>query len=135
VSSDPAAPAVVDSSGWLEYFADGPNAEVFAEPIERLEGLVVPVIVLYEVFKHVLQRRGEEAALRAIAHMRQGRTVEVDATLAVEAARLSATHRLPMADSLILASARHAAATLWTQDADFNGLEGVQYVPASTSRP
>lgn len=130
MSSEPAALGVVDSSGWLEYFAEGPNAESFAQPVEQVGALVVPVIVLYEVFKHVLLRRGEEAALRAVAHMRQGRVVEVDATLAVEAARLSATHRLPMADSLILATARRTGAVLWTQDADFEGIDGVNYIPA-----
>ncbi len=118
---------VVDSSGWLEYFADGPNADFFAAALEEPGGLVVPAVSLYEVFKRVLQQRSEDEALRAAAQMRQGRVVELDAALALSAARLSVEHRLPMADSMILATARQYDATLWTQDADFEGIEGVRY--------
>lgn len=120
---------VVDSSGWLEYFADGPNADFFAEPIEAVGALIVPVVSVYEVFKRVLQQRGEQAALDAVALMQQGRVSDLSAPLALSAARLSLNHRLPMADSLILATARHFDATLWTQDADFMGIEGVRYQP------
>lgn len=121
---------VVDSSGWLEYFADAPNAGFFSVAIENTEELIVPAISLFEVFKRVLQQRGEDHALQASAAMQQGRMVNLDAALAVEAARLSATLRLPMADSIILATARAHGATLWTQDADFRGLAEVQYVEA-----
>lgn len=121
---------VVDSSGWLEYFADAPNAEFFSAAIENTEELIVPAISLFEVFKRVLQQRGEDHALQASAAMQQGRIVDLDAALAVEAARLSATLKLPMADSMILATARAHGATLWTQDADFRGLAEVQYVEA-----
>jgi predicted nucleic acid-binding protein len=120
---------VVDSSGWLEYFADGPNAQNFAVPIQATEDLIVPTLSLFEVFKRVLVQRDEEAALEAIALLRQGRVVGLDDALAIEAARLSVTHRLPMADSVILATARAYGATLWTQDADFDGIEGVHYFP------
>ena len=119
---------VVDSSGWLEYFADGPNAGFFAPAIEKPAGLVVPTISVYEVFKRVLQQRDHGAALQAVAVMRQGRVVELTETLAVSAARLSARHGLPMADSIMLATAQAADATLWTQDADFENLPGVRYV-------
>jgi len=119
---------LVDSSGWLEYFADGENAEFFAPAIEAVDELLVSTINLYEVFKRVLQQRGEGAALQAIAAMQAGQVVAVDGTLAIEAARISAEMKLPMADSLILATARAHNATLWTQDADFEGLEGVQYM-------
>lgn len=119
---------VVDSSGWLEYFADGPNARFFAPAIERPATLVVPVISVYEVFKRVLQQRDHGAALQAIAVMRQGRVADLTETLAVAAARLSVLHGLPMADSLMLATAQAADATLWTQDADFEGIPGVRYV-------
>lgn len=119
---------VVDSSGWLEYFADGPMAGFFAPAIEKPADLVVPTISVYEVFKRVLQQRDHGAALQAIAVMRQGRVVELTETLAVSAARLSARHGLPMADSIMLATAQAADATLWTQDADFENLPGVRYV-------
>jgi predicted nucleic acid-binding protein len=119
---------VVDSSGWLEFFADGPNADFFALPIENVLELVVPSVSLYEVFKRVLQQRGEDAALQAVGIMAQGRVVDLTMTLALNAAKLSVDLRLPMADSIMLATARVYHATLWTQDADFRGLEGVEYV-------
>ncbi|MFN8548612.1 MAG: type II toxin-antitoxin system VapC family toxin [Candidatus Eisenbacteria bacterium] len=118
---------VVDSSAWLEYFADGPNAGDFARAIERTTELLVPSLTLYEVWKRVVEQRGEGAALQAIALMQRGRIVDLDARLAVSAARASLEHRLPMADSVILATARAHHATLWTQDADFDGLLGVEY--------
>lgn len=118
---------VVDSSAWLEYFADGPNAACFADPIEDLETLVVPSLTLFEVFKRVAQQRDEGAALRAVAVMEQGTVVDLGPEIAVAAARLSLGLKMPMADSVILATAREYDAELWTQDADFDGLEGVQY--------
>ena len=118
---------VVDSSGWLEYFADGPNAAFFADAVEATEELIVPTLNLYEVFKRVLQQRGENDALEAAALIMQGEVIPLDATLALSAAKLSADLRLPMADSVILATARAEGALLWTQDAHFSGLEGVRY--------
>jgi predicted nucleic acid-binding protein len=118
---------VVDSSGWLEFFADGSNAGFFARPITDTERLIVPTISLLEVFKRVLQQRGENAALQAIAHMRQGLVVTLDADIALAAAHAGLAHRLPLADSVMLATARRHSATLWTQDADFEGIEGVRY--------
>ena len=119
---------VVDSSGWLEYFADGPNADFFAAPIEANAELLVPTVSLYEVFKRVLQQRGENAALQAIALMQQGTVIELTSTLALQAARISLGERLPMADSMILATAQAHGATLWSQDADFEHVAGVKYV-------
>ena len=119
---------LVDSSGWLEYLADGPNADFFAPAIENTPELVVPSLSLYEVFKRVLQQRGEGDALQAVAVMSQGRVVDLDTDLALSAARVSVEHKLPMADSVILATARVCDATLWTQDADFEGVEGVRYI-------
>ncbi|MCU0247354.1 MAG: type II toxin-antitoxin system VapC family toxin, partial [Bryobacter sp.] len=110
---------VVDSSGWLEYLADGPNADFFAKAIEKPAELAVPTVSLYEVFKRVFQQRGEGDALQAVALMRQGRVMELSEPLALAAARLSAETGLPMADSIILATARACSATLWTQDAGF----------------
>lgn len=119
---------VVDSSGWLEYFAAGPNAGFFAPAIEATRKLLVPSLSLYEVFKRVMQQRGEGQALQAIALMQQGEIVNLGSALALAAAKLSIEHRLPMADSIILATAAAYNATLWTQDADFEGISGVRYV-------
>lgn len=118
---------VVDSSAWLEYFANGPNAAFFATPIEQVDELVVPTLSLFEVFKRVLQQRDENDALRSVAVMQQGAVADLDAGLALSAARISVEHRLPMADSVMLATARAHEATLWTQDADFKSLAGVRY--------
>lgn len=118
---------VVDSSGWLEYFADGTNADFFSEAIESTADLIVPVATLYEVFKRVLLQRGEGNALQAIALMQQGRIVDLTASLALAGARLSTENRLPMADSLILATARAHDAVLWTQDSDFEDMPGVRF--------
>ena len=119
---------VIDSSGWLEYFSDGPNAEFFAPGVETVGELVVPSISVYEVFKRVLQQRGEGDALQAVAVMQQGLAVDLHATLALSAARISVSSALPMTDSVILATARAHNATLWMQDSDFEGMEGVRYV-------
>ncbi|MBN1121552.1 MAG: type II toxin-antitoxin system VapC family toxin [Anaerolineae bacterium] len=119
---------VVDSSGWMEYFANGPNADFFAPAIEDTDSLIVPVICLYEVFKHIFKQRGEQSALEAVAAMMQGRVIDLTATLALSAARLSVDLGLPMADSMILVMARSQNAVVWTQDSDFEGLDGVQYI-------
>ena len=118
---------VVDSSAWLEYFADGPNASFFSKAIEHIDELVVPSLTIYEVFKRVFQQRGEGDALRAIAVMQQGQVVDLDVPIALAAARISLEAGLPMADSIVLATARAHGASLWTQDADFRGMAGVQY--------
>jgi predicted nucleic acid-binding protein len=118
---------VVDSSAWLEYFANGPNASFFAAAIEKTDKLIVPALTIFEVFKRVLQQRDENDALQAIALMHQGTIVELDSPIAISAARLSVEHRLPLADSVILATARAYEATLWTQDADFKGLPDVRF--------
>jgi len=120
---------VVDSSGWLEYFADGPNADFFAAAIEDTAELVVPTLSLYEVFKRVLQQRGEGDALQSVAVMIQGAVVDLDMDLALRAAKLSVDLKLPMADSVMLATAASQGAVLWTQDADFEGVQGVRYIP------
>jgi predicted nucleic acid-binding protein len=118
---------VVDSSAWLEYFADGPNAAAFAKPIEATRSLIVPTLSLFEVFKRVAQQRGEDEALRAVAVMEQGRVMDLDRATALAAGRLSMDHGLAMADSVMLAAAQRHGAVLWTQDADFDGLPGTRY--------
>ena len=119
---------IVDSSGWLEYFADGPNASVFAKILRRPHELIVPVISIYEVFKRVLQQRDESTALEVVALMEQGQVISLSSSLAMSAAKISTELKLAMADSIMLATAREFSATLWTQDADFEGLERVKYV-------
>lgn len=119
---------LVDSSGWLEYFADEANAAFFAPAIEDAEHLIVPTISLYEVFKRVLQQRGEGSALQAVAMMEQGQVIDLNSSIALLGAKLSHELKLPMADSLILATARSHQATLWTQDEDFSAVGGVRYI-------
>jgi len=118
---------VVDSSAWLEYFADGPNAPFFASAIEDVETLLVPTVCIYEVFKKVLSERGEDAALQAVALMRQGTIVEFDFAIALAAALISKEQRLPFADSIIYATAKMRNAVVWTQDEHFALLENVQF--------
>jgi toxin FitB len=119
---------IVDSSGWLEYFAEGSNAEFFAPVIEDTKNLLVPVICIYEVFKKLLKQSGDNEAQIHVSDMKQGRIIEIDESLALSAAKLSADLKLPMADSLILAAARANNATLWTQDEHFKDLDGVKYI-------
>ncbi len=120
---------LVDSSGWIEFYTDGPNAEAFAGPLDDERRLVVPTVSIYEVFRVVLRQRGENDALRAAAAMGRGREIPLSSALALEAARLAHENGLGMADGIILASARLAGATLWTQDADFKGMPDVRYFP------
>lgn len=118
---------VVDTSGWLEYFAGSANASFFAPAIEDTEHLIVPVICIYEVFKKALQSQGQAMAEIRVADLVKGNVIDLDASLAMSAAMLSAELKLPMADSIILAVAREHQATLWTQDEHFKGLPGVEY--------
>lgn len=119
---------IVDSSGWLEYFTNGPNAGFFSEPIEHRAELIVPTISIFEVFKRVLQQKSETDALRAIAFMQNGHVIDLSTALALHAATLSVDLKIPMAGSIMLATAREYDAFLWTQDADFEGLDGVRFV-------
>lgn len=118
---------VVDSSAWLEYFADGPNAKHFAKAIEHPDDLLVPSIILLEVFKRISQQRDESSALQYVAVMQQSTIIALDAALALRAAALGLRHKLPLADSVIYATAQQAGAQVWTQDADFEGLPGVLF--------
>jgi len=119
---------LVDSSGWLEYFGDASNADFFAPAIEDVPNLLVPTICILEVFRRVLQQRDEKAALQVAAIMQQGHVVDMDSAVALNAASVGVDLKLPLADSVILATARMHNATIWTQDEDFKGLEGVRYV-------
>lgn len=119
---------LVDTSGWIEYFFGGQNASHFARPIARTKDLLVPTICLYEVFKKIHQVADEAKALQAVAHMKQGRVVPVTEEIALKAALLSLKHKLPMADSLIYATAQLSGAVVWTQDEDFQDLPDVKYI-------
>jgi predicted nucleic acid-binding protein len=119
---------VVDSSGWLEYVSNGTNASFFAPVITDSANLIVPSISIYAVFKRMLQQRGEAVALQVVHLMSQGRVVDLDQALAIGAAKTSAALKIPIADSIILATARAHGATLWTQDVDLAGQPDVQYV-------
>lgn len=118
---------VLDSSAWLEYFADGPNANDFAPIAADTDALVVPSITIFEVFKRVRIQRDSGSALRVVAQMKQGQVIDLDGDLAIMAAEFSAEVGLPLADSVILTIARSIGATLWTQDSDFAGMDGVEY--------
>jgi predicted nucleic acid-binding protein len=124
---------VIDSSAWLEYFADGPNAGHFADAIEDTPALVVPSITLLEVFKRISLQRDETVALRYVAVMQQGAVIDLDAALALRAAALGLRHKLPLADSIIYATAQSVQGIVWTQDTDFKGLDGVRFWPRLTS--
>ena len=119
---------LVDSSGWLEYLADNKNAKFFVSAIEDTENLVVSTINIYEVFKRVNQQVDESSAIQAIALMHQGLIVDVDSEIAIMAGKISLKHKLPLADSMIYATAKLHDAILWTQDSDFKGLEKVRYI-------
>ena len=119
---------VVDSSGWVEYFTGGANADLFAPPIQDLANLLVPTLCMYEVFKRLLASVGEESALQAIGVMALGHEVELNRVIALEAAQISLGLKLAMADSIILATARLNNATLWTQDEHFKAIDGVSYM-------
>jgi predicted nucleic acid-binding protein len=120
---------IIDSSGWLEYFSDGPNAKHYLPPLNDTSSLIVPVITIYEVFKVVLRESAENEALQAIAAMQKGKIIDLNANLAMDASKLSLQHNLPMADSIILATACVYDCVIWTQDSDFQHIEGVNYFP------
>ena len=119
---------VVDSSGWIEYFVNGRNADFFNSPIRDTDNLLVPTIFLYEVFKRILLELGEDEALQVTGIMSLGTIVELNRDIAIHAANISLELKLAMADSIILATARANNATLWTQDEHFKGSEGVKYI-------
>ncbi len=120
---------IVDSSGWLAYFADEPNAKHFLTPLSDSDSLVVPTVTIYEVFKVILRESSENEALQAVVAMQRGTVVDLSAPLVIAASKLSMEHNLPMADSIILATAQEFKAIIWTQDLDFKNLSNVKYFP------
>ena len=120
---------LVDSSGWLENFVDGKNAGKFAAAIEDTERLIESTLNIYEVYKKVIAERDEDAALEAVAMMQQARVIEVTSSIAMQAAKFSYIFKIPLADSIIYITTIENNAVVWTQDADFKGMEGVEYFP------
>jgi predicted nucleic acid-binding protein len=118
---------VIDTSAWLAWFAEEENAGIFESAILKTEELIVPVICLYEVFKVLLRETSETDALLAASIMQQGRVVDIDPEIALNAAKISTEHKIPMADSMIYAISQKYTALLWTQDIDLKGLPGVKY--------
>jgi predicted nucleic acid-binding protein len=116
---------VIDSSGWIEFFADGPHAEEFAARLRNPASVLTPTIAIYEVYKWIKRERSEEDALQAVASMKRTRIVELSEELALTAADLSISHGLAMADSMMLAVARANNAQLATTDSGFEGIDGV----------
>lgn len=120
---------IVDSSGWLSYFADDPFAKHFQTPLQDIQALIVPSIIIFEVTKVVLRESGSNEAVQVIAAMQKGRVIDLTAKLAVDASQISIQYKLPMADSIILTTARYCDATIWTQDSHFANIDGVHYFP------
>jgi predicted nucleic acid-binding protein len=125
---------LVDSCGWLEFLADGPNAGFFRRPLADTNNLLVPTICILEVFKRTLQQRGEEAALEVAALMQRGSVVDLDAEIALDAADIGLARKLSMADAVIVATARAHDATIWTQDAHLEDVPGVRYRAAKRAK-
>jgi toxin FitB len=122
---------VIDSSAWIEYFTDSPYAGYFSNAIEDEKRLIVPSICIYEVFRKLLQEIDESYALQAVTQMQTGRVINLDEFLAIEAARLGHDYKLPLADSIILATTYRHQATLYTLDEHFDGKECVKYFSKS----
>ena len=118
---------IIDSSAWLSFFTDEPSSDNFLTPIQDKDSLVVPVITIYEVFKVVLREASENEALQVVGAMQKGAVVDLTVSIAISASKLSLKHKLPMADSIILATAQHYNAIVWTQDIDFKDIPGVNY--------
>ncbi len=124
-------PLVLDSSCWLEVFDGGDRAHLFQEQVAKVEELIVPVMTIYEVFKYLRRKLGDEGASRAATYMQRGHVMDHDLALTLEAA----ANGLPLADSLIYATAQLHHAVLWTQDANFKDLPGVKYFSKSLKSP
>jgi len=120
---------IVDSSGWLAYFADEPSAKHFHKTLNEPSSLIVPTVTIYEVFKVALRESSENQALQVVAAMQKGQVVDLTSSLAISASKLCLAHNLPMADSIILATAREYDAIIWTLDSGFKNIKNVRYFP------
>ncbi len=119
---------VVDSSGWIEFFTDGPRANDYATRLRSLPAVLTPTVVVYEVYKRLKRELSEEEALIAVSAMQRSRVVDFDQEIALTAADLSLAHGLAMADAMVLATAKSFQAELVTSDADFANVAGVTYL-------
>ena len=124
---------VVDSSGWIEYLTDSKRADLFAAPIEQRDQLLVPTIALFEVHKILSRSLPEGVVDRCLNVMRLGRVLDLTDRRAVAASKIARQHRLALADAAMYSMAREFDATLWTQDVDYQGLEGVRYCAKQTA--
>lgn len=118
---------VVDSCGWLEYFANGANADFFALAIENAQDLIVPHIVVFEVSKRLRHLYGDSGEAQGMSFLEKGRLVGGDMALMRLAARAAKNHQLAMADAIIWQTAQTHHAQLYTQDIDLDGLPGVVF--------
>jgi len=121
---------LVDSSGLLEYFSGGNNADEFSKPLDNIESVIVPTICIYEMFKVVLREKDEDSAIKSIASMKQGNIVDLTMKISIQSAKFSLNNNIPMADSIIYTTGRMYNATIWTQDSDFRKLDNVKYFPS-----
>lgn len=119
---------VVDSAGWIEYFVDGPLAERYASYIENPSDLLTPSIVIYEVLKKIFRDSGERSAVEAIANMQKTTVAPLSSELAISAAEISISHKLPMADAIVYATAQSVEAVVVTSDQHFRDIPGVEFV-------
>lgn len=119
---------ILDSSCWLEYLSDGKKVKKISQVIENTKLLMVPSISIYEVFKKVLSFSNENQALQIVALMQQAKVVDLDISISMLSAKLSLQYKLPLADSIMLASAKYYKATLWSFDSDFKNIPGVKYL-------
>jgi predicted nucleic acid-binding protein len=120
---------VIDSSGWIEFFTDGPLADDYANRLRKLVTVITPVIVIYEVYKRLKRELSEDDAVIAVSVMQRSQVVPLNQELALTAADLSLEHGLAMADAIVLATARKFQAELVTSDRDFEDIPGVTYLP------
>lgn len=122
---------LIDSSAWIAYFTGEKNAKYFRKAINDRENLIVPSIVIYEVFKKILQEKGKDTAIKYAGHLCEGKIIGLDSVTALTAAGIAAEFQLAMADSIILATAREYNATIWTQDSDFQNFPEAKYFKKS----
>lgn len=122
---------IVDSCGWLEWFSDGILAEKYQKHLENKKELLVPTIVLYEVYKVLKREVGEEKALLAFGHMKSSEVIPFGESLALQAADLSITNNLAMADAIVYASALENNCKLITSDSDLKGLPHVTFITST----
>ena len=122
---------LVDSSGWIEFFTNGPLADRYARHLEKAAEVIVPTIVLFEVYKKIKRERNEETALAAVATMQNTHVLPLTEELSLLAADASLQHGLAMADAIVYASAVQENAQLITSDSDLKDLPKVVYYPKS----